>query len=584
MNFTRLIKVIVLGQMLWGVNTFPTRNGLPSLKPVFVDQSYPIPGFLAFSLKGVGGDSQLRILFPKRNSNTKLFTDIVMATVVTDDNSTRKYLFLEKHSLGKDTLQTLDQSDWNGVFKTHRTLRRTLIPESVMAPKAYLCFFLVGYDAESPPRMEYNDKTPKKGMIIKPKEGKQASLAIKVRMPELNSLKCFSNFQLAPTLEEYERLLGLSLIGRQPYLYQGNYPSWAKVMKMLKVLESELAKKRLRRNDVESIPRAYLEKRMEYLSEVKEVKSKGSNSSIDGNVYITQKLKIFIIRGLQGRREPIIKMICLQFLPHVKITFGRHQDIEASSNRTTSKLRFIVVGMSNNKARNITIKHYPWDELDLEVVILTSGNFYLIHNSSLPGKMMWHFEQSGLTVKEMKMKTKRIRASNLGSSVFAVVSATSLRLEIQTLLFKEPPKLFLLADFSDLESESDSNFLLGLTSLSIFLAMSSRSKISSIFQIVGVTPRRTWRDVPDAMLQCFPHLLPLEPLVFLVAQTFQLLVGLRMGALPIAIVAVQICTIMTSFPSTFIPMKTFLSLTLIGGDFFSTNIYFDEDSFLTHKV
>ncbi|RDX67888.1 hypothetical protein CR513_53187, partial [Mucuna pruriens] len=64
-----------------------------------------------------------------------------------------------------------------------------------------------------------------------------------------------------------------------------------------------------------------------------------------------------------------------------------------------------------------------------------------------------------------------------------------------------------------------------------------------VFQIVGVVPRRTRHDVLDAVLQRFPHLLPLEPLVFLVAQTLQLLVGLGIGALPIAAVAVQICTI-----------------------------------------
>ncbi|RDX90848.1 hypothetical protein CR513_27244, partial [Mucuna pruriens] len=64
----------------------------------------------------------------------------------------------------------------------------------------------------------------------------------------------FHDFQLAPTLEEYECILGLSLTERQPYLYQGNHPSWARIATMLKVSELELAKKRLRRNDGEGIP------------------------------------------------------------------------------------------------------------------------------------------------------------------------------------------------------------------------------------------------------------------------------------------------------------------------------------------
>ncbi|RDX97382.1 Folate-biopterin transporter 1, chloroplastic, partial [Mucuna pruriens] len=116
-------------------------------------------------------------------------------------------------------------------------------------------------------------------------------------------------------------------------------------------------------------------------------------------------------------------------------------------------------------------------------------------------------------------------------------------IQIQTLLLEEPLELFLLANFSDSELEFDLDFLLGLNSLSIFLTTSSRSEISSIFQIISVTPQRTRRDVPNAMLQHFSHLLPLEPLVFLVGQTLQLLVGLGIGAMPIAAVTVQICTI-----------------------------------------
>ncbi|RDX65464.1 hypothetical protein CR513_55876, partial [Mucuna pruriens] len=71
--------------------------------------------------------------------------------------------------------------------------------------------------------------------------------------PHLRSFM-FQDFQLAPTLEEYERILGLSLMKKQPYLYRGNYPSWAKVATILKVSESELVEEKLRRNDVEGIP------------------------------------------------------------------------------------------------------------------------------------------------------------------------------------------------------------------------------------------------------------------------------------------------------------------------------------------
>ncbi|RDX75897.1 hypothetical protein CR513_44184, partial [Mucuna pruriens] len=50
-------------------------------------------------------------------------------------------------------------------------------------------------------------------------------------------LRCFTfkGFQLAPMLEEYERLLGMPLEKSPPYLFRGHYPSWASVAKLLKV-------------------------------------------------------------------------------------------------------------------------------------------------------------------------------------------------------------------------------------------------------------------------------------------------------------------------------------------------------------
>jgi len=42
---TYLIKGTVLGQALWGANTFPTRNQLPDFKSGFVNLPYPVFGF-----------------------------------------------------------------------------------------------------------------------------------------------------------------------------------------------------------------------------------------------------------------------------------------------------------------------------------------------------------------------------------------------------------------------------------------------------------------------------------------------------------------------------------------------------------
>ncbi|RDX97957.1 hypothetical protein CR513_19201, partial [Mucuna pruriens] len=74
-------------------------------------------------------------------------------------------------------------------------------------------------------------------------------------------LKCFSfrDFQLAPTLEEYERILGMPLARSSRYLFKGQYPSWAIVAKLLRMSESEIRKEKKSQNGLKSIPRANLE-------------------------------------------------------------------------------------------------------------------------------------------------------------------------------------------------------------------------------------------------------------------------------------------------------------------------------------
>ncbi|RDY09828.1 hypothetical protein CR513_05744, partial [Mucuna pruriens] len=68
-------------------------------------------------------------------------------------------------------------------------------------------------------------------------------------------LKCFTfqGFQLAPTLEEYERLLGIPCDKSPPYLFKGHYPSWASVARLSKVSESKVLKLKKNHNGVEGI-------------------------------------------------------------------------------------------------------------------------------------------------------------------------------------------------------------------------------------------------------------------------------------------------------------------------------------------
>ena len=55
-------------------------------------------------------------------------------------------------------------------------------------------------------------------------------------------LRCFTfrDFQLVPTMEEFEEILRCTLGGRKPYLFLGFYPSMAKVAKVVKISIQEL--------------------------------------------------------------------------------------------------------------------------------------------------------------------------------------------------------------------------------------------------------------------------------------------------------------------------------------------------------
>jgi len=50
----------------------------------------------------------------------------------------------------------------------------------------------------------------------------------------------FGDFQLAPTIEEFEGILGCPLGGRKPYLFSGFYISMARIEKVVKIMEQEL--------------------------------------------------------------------------------------------------------------------------------------------------------------------------------------------------------------------------------------------------------------------------------------------------------------------------------------------------------
>ena len=82
-------------------------------------------------------------------------------------------------------------------------------------------------------------------------------------------LRCFTfgDFQLVPTIEEFEEILGCPLGGRKRYLFSGLHPSMARMTKVVKVLAQELDRVKQNRNGVVRIPRKHLEEKAKALAD-----------------------------------------------------------------------------------------------------------------------------------------------------------------------------------------------------------------------------------------------------------------------------------------------------------------------------
>jgi len=74
-------------------------------------------------------------------------------------------------------------------------------------------------------------------------------------------LRCFTfgDFQLVPTIEEFEEILRCPLGRRKPYLFSGFLPSLSKIAVMVRESARELDHVKQTRNGVVGLPRKYLE-------------------------------------------------------------------------------------------------------------------------------------------------------------------------------------------------------------------------------------------------------------------------------------------------------------------------------------
>ncbi|KAL5123994.1 hypothetical protein HKD37_02G004478 [Glycine soja] len=74
-------------------------------------------------------------------------------------------------------------------------------------------------------------------------------------------LRCFTfgDFQLVPTVEEFEEILGCPLGGRKPYLFSGFLPSLSKIAIVVRDSARGLDRVKQTRNGIVGLPRKYLE-------------------------------------------------------------------------------------------------------------------------------------------------------------------------------------------------------------------------------------------------------------------------------------------------------------------------------------
>ncbi|KAL5166032.1 hypothetical protein HKD37_18G051071 [Glycine soja] len=74
-------------------------------------------------------------------------------------------------------------------------------------------------------------------------------------------LRCFTigDFQIVPTVEEFEEILGCPLGGRKPYLFSGFLPSLSRIAAVVGDSTRELDRVKQTRNGVVGLPRKYLE-------------------------------------------------------------------------------------------------------------------------------------------------------------------------------------------------------------------------------------------------------------------------------------------------------------------------------------
>ncbi|XP_014492525.1 uncharacterized protein LOC106754966 [Vigna radiata var. radiata] len=105
-------------------------------------------------------------------------------------------------------------------------------------------------------------------------------MEVKVQLPAITALaqyydssfRCFTfqDFQLAPTIEEFEYILGLPLEGSKPYQHLEHHASVSIIAAIMKLQPNELENRLITRHQMRGLAQGYLEQYLQHLADKEE--------------------------------------------------------------------------------------------------------------------------------------------------------------------------------------------------------------------------------------------------------------------------------------------------------------------------
>ncbi|KAL5194241.1 hypothetical protein HKD37_20G056347 [Glycine soja] len=279
-----------LGADVWGANTFPVRKYNSRTFHLKVRRSRLFRFFRRFPQINVGGDSaripfvehasrESRVALPPKGRLRQLATPLGTVSDLLDysEPSSRAFLF---ENLLLLVVPTATICSSKGMIPLE-TIKRDITTLGIIAKSLVIS---MGTNQTGKRFYQVKVKSPdttsikELGRLMEPLQmqafrktyGKILELTIaEVSIEAIASLtqyydqplRCFTfgDFQLVPTIEEFEEILGCPLGGRKPYLSSGCLPSLSRIATVVKDSARGLDRIKQTRNGIAGLPQKYLE-------------------------------------------------------------------------------------------------------------------------------------------------------------------------------------------------------------------------------------------------------------------------------------------------------------------------------------